>query len=118
MSRVARKSTRLLPKFLLAAVGVAAVVLALVEYVDWPGVRDWMQHLNRPVLVLFSATLPLFGFSISLVYLVIGAVFGGPWGIAVVAGITAIHLLLGHWIGHTLLRARLERWLAKRKKHF
>jgi uncharacterized membrane protein YdjX (TVP38/TMEM64 family) len=58
------------------------------------------------------------GFSISLIYLVIGAVFGGPWGIVVVAGITAVHLLASHWIGHGFLRARLQRWLEKRKKHF
>lgn len=118
MSRVARKNIRLWPKLLLAAVVVAAVGFALFEYVDWPGVRQWMQHLNRPVLVLLSATLPLFGFSISIVYLVIGAVFGGPWGIVVVAGITAVHLLTSHWFGRGFLRLRLQRWLEKRKKHF
>ena len=51
-------------------------------------------------------------------YLVIGAVFGGPLGIAVVAGITAIHLLGSHWLGHGYLRGRLQRWLEKRKRRF
>ena len=118
MSKVAKKNHRLWPKLLLGALGLGAVGFALAEFVDWPKVREWMQHLNRPLLLLLAATLPLFGFSISLVYLVIGAVFGGLWGILVVAGITAVHLVGSHWIGHGFLRAPLERWLAKRKKHF
>ena len=118
MSRGAKKYSRLWPKLLLATLGIGVAVFALAELVDWPAVREWMQHLNRPLLLILAATLPLLGFSISLVYLVIGAVFGGPWGILVVAGITAVHLVGSHWIGHGFLRAPLERWLTKRKKHF
>lgn len=118
MRRVAEKKGKLWPKLLLAAVGIAAVVFLFSEYVDLASIREWMQHLNHGLLLILAATLPLFGFSISLVYLVIGTVFGGPMGVLIVAGITAVHLLASHWIGHGYLRAPLERWLEKRKRHF
>ena len=100
---------------LLAAVIVGAVILGFTELIDWPRVREWMQHLDHRWLLVLTAVLPLFGFSISLVYLVIGAVFGGPLGVVIVGGISAVHLLGSHWIGHGYLRGPLQRWLEKRK---
>lgn len=118
--KAAQKKNRIWRWFAVLLVIAAAVtaIVMLNSVVDWPRLRDWMQHLNRSVLLLLSATLPLIGFSISLVYLVVGAVFGGPWGIVVVAGITAVHLLGSHWIGHGFLRERLKHWLQKHKKRF
>jgi uncharacterized membrane protein YdjX (TVP38/TMEM64 family) len=116
MRRVAiTNRKKLWPKLLLAALAIGVIVLGFTELIDWPRVREWMQHLDRRLLLALMAVLPLFGFSISLVYLVIGAVFGGPWGVLVVAGITAIHLLGSHWLGHGYLRGPLQRWLEKRK---
>jgi uncharacterized membrane protein YdjX (TVP38/TMEM64 family) len=104
-------------KWLPLGLALVAVVLVLNEFVEWRAVRDWMQHLDPWLLLVLMAVLPLFGFSISLVYLVIGAVFGGPMGVVVVAGISAVHLLGSHWIGRGLLRERLVRWLERRKHH-
>lgn len=102
-------------KLITAAVVLGIVVLALTELVDWPKAREWMQQLDHRSLVGLMAVLPLVGFSISLIYLVIGAVFGGPVGVVVVAGITIVHLLGSHWIGRGYLRKPLARWLEKRK---
>lgn len=115
MRRVAKKIGWRKP--LLLVLGIGAVVLFFSQVVDLRSVRDWMQSLDHRLLLVLTAVLPLFGFSISLVYLVIGGVFGGPVGVAVVAGITAIHLVGSHWIGQGYLRERLLRWLEKRKKH-
>ena len=101
---------------LLTAIGLGLVVLLFVEFVDLKNVREWMQHLDRRLLLVLVAILPLVGFSISMVYLVIGAVFGGPVGVAVVAGITAIHLLASHWLGEGWLREPVRRWLSRRKR--
>ena len=101
---------------LLAGLMVAAVVLSLTGLVDWRDVRDGMQQLNPVLLLALMAILPLFGFPISVVYLTIGAVFGGPWGLLVVTGITFVHLVGSHWIGRSFLSGPLQRWLARRKR--
>ncbi len=115
MSFVAQRKSSW-PKLLLATVGLGLLVLLLVEVVDWRAAREWMQRLDVRLLLLLMAVLPLFGFSISVIYLLIGAVFGGPMGVLVVAGITAVHLLGSHWLGHGYLRAPLRRWLDRRKR--
>jgi uncharacterized membrane protein YdjX (TVP38/TMEM64 family) len=81
---------------------------------EWAQVQDWIADLPVLPLLALMVLLPPFGFSISLVYLVAGARFG-PWvGGAVIAGVTAAHLLLMHVIGRGFLRRRLERLLARR----
>ena len=94
---------------------LAAILLDVVDW-DWHGMRDSLESMDRGPLLLLIAVLPLFGFSIALVYLVVGAVFGGWLGLVVVTGITAIHLLAGHWIGQSFLREPVQRFL-KRRKH-
>ena len=112
---MSRKNTR---KLLLIAALVLAlgVLLILTEGgVDWRGLRQGMETMPRGVLLILVAVLPVLGFSISLVYLVVGAVFGGWPGMAVVGGITAVHLLGSHWIGRSFLRAPVQRFLHRRK---
>jgi uncharacterized membrane protein YdjX (TVP38/TMEM64 family) len=116
VSKVTQRK-KIWPKLLLAGVGVALVVLVFTELIDWRAVREWMQHLDIRLLLVLMAFLPLFGFSISLVYLVIGSVFGGPMGVLVVAGISAVHLVGSHWLGHSYLRKPMRRWLEKRDHH-
>ena len=100
----------------LAALITAAAVLAFTGLVDWREMRDGLQQINPALLLALMAMLPLFGFPISVVYLTIGAVFGGPWGVAVVAGITFVHLTGSHWIAHSFLSGPLQRWLERRKR--
>ena len=115
MSVVAKSRRKLWPKLVIGILGVTLLILVFTEFLDWRDVREWMQHRDVRLLLVLMAFLPLFGFSISVVYLVIGAVFGGPMGVVVVAGISAVHLLGSHWLGHGYLREPLRRWMARNK---
>jgi uncharacterized membrane protein YdjX (TVP38/TMEM64 family) len=99
---------------LLATIFAAIVVLFWTEAVDLKAVQLWMQGLNPLLLIILMALLPLVGFSVSIVYLVAGAAFGGIAGFAVVTGATAVHLLGSHWLGTTFLRRPVTA-LLKRK---
>jgi uncharacterized membrane protein YdjX (TVP38/TMEM64 family) len=103
---------------LLAIAGLAAlaVVVVLGSVVDWGALRQSMETMDRGPLLVLVAVLPLFGFSISVVYLVVGAVFGGWPGMAVVAGITAVHIVGSHWIARSFLRGPLIRFLERKKR--
>lgn len=100
----------------LAGVGILAGLVVLSTGVDWLALREAMAGLDRGPLLALIAVLPLFGFSISLTYLVIGAAFGGATGMAVVGGATAIHLVGSHWIARSFMRAPLQRYLNRRRK--
>lgn len=99
---------------LLATVIAAVVVLFWTEAVDLKAVQLWMQELNPALLIVLMALLPLVGFSVSIVYLVAGAAFGGIAGFAVVTAVTAVHLFGSHWLGTTFMRRPVTA-LLKRK---
>lgn len=86
--------------------------------VNWRAVPDYLGEIDPFVLIALMAILPMGGFSIGVLYLVAGVRFGPLWGGAVVAGVTAVHLLLSHWIGRGLLRGPIERFLKKRRYQF
>lgn len=105
-------------KWILLAVAVLlalGLVAGLSDLVDWPALRGMLEGLDRGSLLAVAAVLPLFGFSIAVVYLTVGAVFGGWLGLAVVAGITAVHLLGSHWIARSFFRAPMQRFLHRRR---
>lgn len=86
------------------------------RYVDWGKLLSALEGLNAPLLIALMALLPLGGFSISIVYLLAGARFG-PWvGAALVAALTAFHLLASHAIAHGFFRLRLERWFERHRR--
>ena len=99
----------------IAALIALVVGVGLFEEVDWHALRQSLEAMDRGPLLALVAVLPVFGFSIALVYLVVGAVFGGWVGLAVVAGATAVHLLGSHWIARSFLRAPVQRFLHRRK---
>lgn len=108
-ARNAGDRRRLRVKLLLAAAVILAGGVALYhsgfEWRDLPGL---LERVNLPLAVLLMATLPIFGFPISAVYLAAGALFG-PWvGGLVVAGATTVHLLVTHGLARTILRKRIE----------
>ena len=81
---------------------------------DWKSIPRAMSGLNMVLVLLISAFLPLAGFPISIVYLVLGARFGPAVGLLVVAGITSLHLIGTHWIARSFLRAPLLRFIERR----
>lgn len=95
----------------------AALVFFLGTELKWADLHRALLGLNVVALLVLLVVLPPFGFSVSVIYLVIGARFGPLLGGAVVTGITAAHLLIQHVIGRTFLRDRIERYLAERKHH-
>jgi uncharacterized membrane protein YdjX (TVP38/TMEM64 family) len=104
---------------ILVAGGGAAILAGLIVLsaaIDWRALRVAMESIDRGPLLALVAVLPLFGFSIGVVYLVVGAVFGGGIGMAVVGGITAVHLIGSHWIARSFMRAPLQSYLRRRKK--
>jgi uncharacterized membrane protein YdjX (TVP38/TMEM64 family) len=104
----------------LAVIAGFALFLGLTD-IEWATVSGAVNEaINRlpPLAVLpVMAILPIFGFPIAVVYLFAGARFGPLGGGAVVAGITAIHLLGTYVIARSFLRAPLERFIARRHAH-
>lgn len=80
-------------------------------------ITDTIAGFNAFVVFVLMATLPVVGFSVSVVYVVAGVKFGPVVGGVAVTGATAAHLLLTHWICQSVLRERLQRFLARRNHH-
>lgn len=95
------------------ALAGAAAWLALAG-LDWQAIPRALGRLPSAAILGVTAVLPLAGFPISMVYLVIGARYGPGLGLAVVAGITAAHLLGTHGIARGFLREPLRRSLERR----
>lgn len=101
----------------LVALALLALFVALVTRFGWGELKDQLAALDPALAILAMATLPLFGFSIAVVYVVAGLKFGFWLGGAVIAGITAVHLVASHWIARSLLRKPLQRVLARYQRH-
>lgn len=97
---------------------LAALLLmaALLEWSDWsPGVwQEKFLAINPALLLALMALLPVFGFSIGIVYTLAGLKFGPLWGGLVVLSITPVHLLLSRVLARTFLQKPVLRWLKKR----
>ena len=101
----------------IAAVIVAVVLILVYTDLSWKNVTDWIDGVNPLLALPLMALLPIAGFPIAIVYLFAGARFGPWWGGAIVAGITAIHILGTYLIAKSFLRAPLQRFIEKKHKH-
>lgn len=99
------------------AAAVVALGLALGSQLGWSHLQEELTQLDPVLAILAMALLPLFGFSIAVVYVVAGAKFGFWMGGLIITGITAFHLVASHWIGRSFLRRSLERVLARHRHH-
>lgn len=103
-------------RWALFAIVLAAAIAAISSAgFDWAALQDRIAGLNAALVLVLMALLPVGGFSVGIIYLVAGAKFGPLWGGVAVAGTTAIHLLLTHWISRSFLREPLLRFLARRE---
>jgi uncharacterized membrane protein YdjX (TVP38/TMEM64 family) len=106
----------------LLALGVF-LVFALTD-LDWASVQRAFAKINPAVerlepaaLIPLMLILPVLGFPIAVVYLIAGARFGPVLGGAVVAACTAVHLLMSYYIGKSVLRGPIQRFIEKRHHH-
>lgn len=105
------------PVVIALLVGAALLVnLYLRSDIELEQISRRIAAFNPFIVFILMATLPVGGFSIGLVYLVAGMKFGPVLGGVAVAGATAVHLILSHWICRTVLRGPLQRFL-KRRNH-
>lgn len=103
--------------YVIAAVVLVALGLLLLFFAR-DTVKEWIHSLAElnPVFVFaLIALLPIFGFSVSVVYLLAGLKFGPAWGTLVVGFAIAIHLLGSHFIARSFLKERLLKFLERRK---
>lgn len=97
-----------------ALAGIGAFVY-FTEF-EWASVTRVVEGLNPVLVIPLMALLPVMGFPIVVVYLVAGARFGPLWGGVVVAGVTAVHLLLTHVVANGLFRRAIQRFVERRHK--
>jgi uncharacterized membrane protein YdjX (TVP38/TMEM64 family) len=96
----------------------AGVVIALfLEFGWWREIMDVMHAVDPVLALVLMALLPLFGFSIGVVYVVAGVKFGLVGGGVAIVGVTMVHLLGTHWIARSFLEKRLRRFLKKKHHH-
>ncbi|MEO5803923.1 MAG: hypothetical protein ABIR24_10360 [Verrucomicrobiota bacterium] len=100
--------------------GILVLLVAATAFYfrDEFGLKDIHTHIasyHWIIVFLLVATLPIFGFSVFICYLVVGLKFGGGWGVAVMALATMVHLAGSHWIATSFLRKRIEAYIAKKK---
>ena len=100
----------------ITAVGVFWIVLLCL------GLKPQELHrkiaaLDAMLVFLLMILLPIFGFSIGIIYVVAGAKFGSGLGLVLVSVSTAIHLAGSYWIARSFLRNRLEAILNRRNYH-
>ena len=100
---------------LLLAAAVIIVVYVQSDF-ELERITQWIAGFNPVIVFLLMATLPVAGFSVAVIYLVAGIKFGPVLGGVAVAGATAVHLLVTHWICQSVLRGPLQR-LLKRRNH-
>jgi uncharacterized membrane protein YdjX (TVP38/TMEM64 family) len=115
------------PRMRWLVVGTLAVLVALaVAWVvlrefDWAEanqvVSDWIGRMHPAAVLPMMSLLPVFGFPIVFVYIFAGARFGPVLGGLVVAGVTAVHLILSYAIANSFLRGPLQRFIERRHHH-
>lgn len=100
----------------LAALMIVGLTIALfLEFGWWGEIMELMQAVDPVLALLLMAVLPLFGFSIGVVYVIAGVKFGLVGGGLAIVAVTAVHLLGTHWIARSFLEKKLRRFL--KKKH-
>ena len=101
----------------LLALAVAAFLVWRHTDLTWASVTDMIDRIDPIAALPLMAILPIFGFPIAVVYLFAGARFGPVMGGAVVAGVTAVHLLGTYLIARSFVRRPLERWIERKHQH-
>jgi uncharacterized membrane protein YdjX (TVP38/TMEM64 family) len=114
-SEIRRHWKRLALALCFFAIGIAALVWWGEEVRDfWDGARAWLEELNPIGFFVAASILPVFGVSVTLVYVVAGAKFGATVGLGVIAAATAIHLIATHFLTRSIFARPLRRFLHRK----
>lgn len=116
MGRVKKSKMKWIGMAALLLLGGAVIVTLLLRDFDWQQITHAVNRLNPVAVLPFMAILPVLGFPIMFVYLFAGARYGPLLGGVVVAGITAVHLLLTYLIARSFVRKPLERFIERRHR--
>src|SRR5687767_9803986 len=100
----------------LATLFVFAVAAYLYFGIGMDRVDNWLADQNLVLLLVLMAVLPLFGFSIGLIYVVAGARFDEKATLVVVP-LIAFHLIATYAITRSWVRRPMERFLQRRGHH-
>jgi uncharacterized membrane protein YdjX (TVP38/TMEM64 family) len=109
------------PKKSLLILITAAIIISGAIYITWRyDTFGWLQYLvnEKPPPALFvalMALLPCIGFPIVIFLVLAGVKFGLVGGVLVATITLPLHLLVSFFLGHSVLRPRLERLLKKQK---
>jgi uncharacterized membrane protein YdjX (TVP38/TMEM64 family) len=104
----------------LAAVAITIVVVGLIWIsLGWLGIgphelHSTIQSLDTMTALVLVTVLPIFGFSVAIVYVAAGVKFGSELGIFIIACATVVHLAGSYWIAKTFLRHWMEDFLKRR----
>jgi uncharacterized membrane protein YdjX (TVP38/TMEM64 family) len=108
MAKLARSAAKL-PWRKIAVAIVACVGIALLYHrVDLETVRDYAERINGGVAFALLVALPLVGFPVSVLHVVMGIRFGVGWGMALVSLSIALQLLASYALVH-LFREKFAR---------
>lgn len=99
----------------LALLAVTAIIYLNHKFNFLKDIHTHIATYHWLIVFLLVATLPIFGFSIVICYMVVGSKFGAGWGVAVIALATMVHLIGSHWIATSFLRKRIEAFIARKK---
>ena len=100
-------------------IAISATLLVVVIYIAWEyDTFGWLGYMvnekTHPVLfVALMALLPCIGFPIIIFLVLAGVKFGLVGGLLIAAITLPVHLLVAFFLGHSVLRPRLQTLLRK-----
>ena len=98
---------------ILAAVLLCGVGAFLALNVNFAEARQWLERVDGAWFFLFLAVLPILGFPLSVLQILVGAKFGFWTGMSVTAAAMCVHLLGAHWVGSGFLKEPVSRLLSR-----
>ena len=107
------KPGRNLGRKLLVAILFCGVGVFLAFTVDFHQAREWVEGVDGGWFFLLLAVLPIVGFPLSILQIIVGVKFGFWAGMSLTAAAMSVHLLGAHWVGSGFLKEPVSRLLSR-----
>jgi uncharacterized membrane protein YdjX (TVP38/TMEM64 family) len=98
---------------LLAAALFCGVGALLALTIDFHQVRHWIEGVDGVWFFLLLAVLPILGFPLSVLQILVGVKFGFWTGMSLTAAAMCVHLLGAYWVGSGFLKEPVSRLLSR-----